>query len=328
MAAFEFGGNANTRSPKNPPRVVDRNPPHDEREDVASEPTLESHRLPDPRRLRQEPIIAHKIYDSCRHKHCLTHSDIGPARYASVSPTIDDLVEIGEHDRPRGDIVHAPRGAHAVQIEDLRVSRIDIVSKIPNQFKRGYWDVQVRYIFRYNLIFSRENGEVISTVHATNSFTKRCGLFGSSDNSVVMATDLLTNGLGEPLTIDTAPFVLAEAKAVALAADIRRPHCKRDERSREPAHVNVTIGLFGIVRLFRIVHLLVESRGFGIPPTCDDIQPPKPCEFFEDLGFPLDVFSPPQKPEFMAGVSENIPSGIRAMGDATPCDPETEDCGE
>ena len=74
--------------------------------------------------------------------------------------------------------------------------------------------------------------------------------------------------------------------------------------------VNVTIGLFGIIKLYRIVSLLVESKGFSIAPPCENILPPNPCEFFETLDFPMDVFSPPQKREFHAGISENIPTHV------------------
>jgi hypothetical protein len=71
--------------------------------------------------------------------------------------------------------------------------------------------------------------------------------------------------------------------------------------------VAVTIGLFFITKLFRIVDLKVESRGFAIPKECTSNGSVDPCDFFDKLAFPMDVFSPPQKPEFFAGVSGDIP---------------------
>lgn len=106
------------------------------------------------------------------------------------------------------------------------------------------------------------------------------------------------------------PFILVEARAVELAAELRyqRRRCVGGEDfAPEPNEVQVTIGLFSIIKLFRIVNLSVESRGFCVPDECEEISPLNPCEFFENLDFPLDIFDPPQKPEFLAGISGNIP---------------------
>jgi hypothetical protein len=81
--------------------------------------------------------------------------------------------------------------------------------------------------------------------------------------------------------------------------------------------------LFSIVKLFRIVNLLVASKGFCIPEECEEISPINPCEFFEQLDFPMDIFDPPQKPEFMSGVSGNIPRKPKTA--AAPA--EKPDCG-
>jgi len=108
---------------------------------------------------------------------------------------------------------------------------------------------------------------------------------------------------------------------MALTAEIKRHrHChKHVGRDIEPQeeglgrhhrHIFPTIGLFSIVKLYRMVSLMVESRGFVIPPPCWDIMPPNPCDFFERLDFPMDAFAPPQKPEFKAGISGNIPAEI------------------
>ncbi len=101
-----------------------------------------------------------------------------------------------------------------------------------------------------------------------------------------------------------------EAKAIALDAELayqRRINCGPRDFAPEANEVRVTIGLFTIIKLFRIVNLTVESRGFCIPEECEEISPLNPCEFFDNLDFPLDIFAPPQKPEFLAGVSNNIP---------------------
>jgi len=46
-----------------------------------------------------------------------------------------------------------------------------------------------------------------------------------------------------------------------------------------------------------------------IPKECQDQGDINPCEYFEELAFPMDIFAPPQRKEFHSGVSENIPKG-------------------
>jgi len=181
------------------------------------------------------------------------------------------------------------------------------VAKEPNAFKNGYWDIDLKYVFEYWLTFREADGCAIGSVKANSIFNARVTLFGSIDSDSVIATDLVKSAGGNTLEAD--PFVLTEAKAVNLAAELRpcgRPQKHADEHHGDPREVLVTIGLFTIVKLFRIVNLLVESKGFCIPEECAEHLPLNPCEFFETLDFPMDIFAPPQKPEFFAGINQNI----------------------
>ena len=110
--------------------------------------------------------------------------------------------------------------------------------------------------------------------------------------------------------MDADPFILVESKAVALAAELRYCGCGCGcgDNDNAAVEVCVTIGLFTIIKLFRLVNLLVESRGFCIPEECEDLSALSPCEFFDNLDFPMDIFAPPQKAEFIAGISSNIPA--------------------
>ena len=290
MAAFEFG---------NYPERPGRSPYAPIPEMPAAEPEQEAAALSAIPRLRTEPILALKIYDSCRYKNCLSPSDLGPA------------LSMG------GEPVHPPENAQSVSIEDLVISRITIVSKERNKFRKGFWDIEIQYDFDYHLRYTSRGGGEIGTIPATNSFTQRASLFGSLGAEVAIATDLISGGM---TTMGGDPFVMAEARAIGLAAEIRRDFCHNEHHGRndediEPlrhhhrnrSHVFVTIGLFSIVKIFRLVSLLVESRGFVIPDSCGNIIPPNPCDFFEELDFPMDTFSPPQRREFMSGESINIP---------------------
>ena len=80
-----------------------------------------------------------------------------------------------------------------------------------------------------------------------------------------------------------------------------------DDLSPAPNEVIVTIGLFSIIKLYRIVQLSVESRGFTIPSECDEFTPVNVCDYFDSMPFPMDIFAPPQRPEFEAGIKGDIP---------------------
>ena len=273
MAAFEFG---NYQANKNQ-QPEDAFCAHDDNTHLPA-PTF------------SEPILAMKIYDSCRSKDCLGPPELGPARHHN------------------GQLIEPPEDARSVILENTKVARIVVMKKEPSSFRKGFWDLEIQYVLHYELRFFGPEGRHLGTVPAVSTFTKRCSLFGSVGQEVSLFTDLL--GGGDTLTGGGEPFVLIEAKVMPLAAEIVRRHCRKSEGESQERRVRVlvTLGLFTIIKLYRFVSLMVESRGFVIPPPCRDVMPPNPCDFFEDLDFPLDSFSPPQKKEFMAGISSNIPT--------------------
>ena len=261
-----------------------------------------------PTPIVQEPILTMKIYDSCRSKECLTRSELGPARCLNGNP------------------VNAPEGAHSVRMDDLYVDRIVVMKKEPSPFKKGYWDIELEYVFNYTLKFHSNFGELGASdekhqeVRATSSYTSRLSLFGSDAADISLFTDLLGNS--QTLHKGGEPNLMVEAKAIPLAAEISRRHHHHSahEGEGEGRHhhhhhrVFVTIGLYSIIKLYRLVSLLVESRGFVIPPNCKT-HTPNPCDFFDTLHFPMDSFSPPQKREFREGISLNIPPEVREHED-------------
>ena len=265
------------------------------------------------RRLKEENIICHKLYDVCRSQDCLTPFEIGVPRAAEpiITPS-GTTINIG-------DIIVPPTNAASVSIDDLIIKSIMIISKTPNCFKKGFWDIDLKYVFEYRLTFRAADGAILETALANSIFNTKLCLFGSESCDLFIATDLLPGGFGMN---QTAPFAQVEAKAIALSADLRFDCCCEGFNDLgRPVMVEVTIGLFSIVKLFRIVDLSVESRGFTIPEECDEISPMDPCEFFEKLDFPMDLFAPPQKPEFFAGISSNIKASPRFKKD---CDCEQE----
>lgn len=239
----------------------------------------------------------------CRQQDCLTEEEIGPARAAECK-------QICEEHYTEGAVIDPPSHAAAVTIEKLRVKKVFIVNKEPNEFQNGFWDIDLKYVFEYRLTFREADGSIIGTIKANSIFNKKVKLFGSIGTDLVISTDLFARRGEDSITLDADPFVLVEAKAIALAAELKYQRRRSEgpvDFSPSPNQVFVTIGLFTIVKLFRIVQLSVESKGFCIPPECEEISPLNPCEFFDSLDFPMDIFAPPQKPEFVAGISGNIP---------------------
>jgi len=250
---------------------------------------FEEHCIPQPKKVKDESIVTYKVYDSCRRQDCLTPRELGPSLAAAEN---------------RGDVVWAPEGAESVSMRDLKISKIHIVSKKPCSFRNGFWDINIKYTFDYKLTFQDAGGCTLDTVDAYNTFSSKVTLFGSTGNDLTIGTDL-SGRKSDSVTFEATPFAWVEAKAVGLAAKLHRHHGKGYEHCQE---VHCIIGLFSTLKLFRTVHLNVQSTGFCIPEACGDICDIHPCEYFADLDFPIDIFTPPQRKEFNAGQHGNIGS--------------------
>lgn len=248
---------------------------------------------------------------------CLTSNILGPAR-------AECFTHLGNRTIQEGDIIEPPSNAAAVSVENLRVKKVIVSDKEPNPFKNGFWDVTLKYVFVYTLIFREADGTIIGRICANSIFTKKVTLFGSIGTEISISTDLFGNHHGSNCTeLNSDPFVLVESKAISLGAELRYQNrqCCGGEETLEATDVNITIGLFTIIKLFRLVNLSVLSRGFCIPKECEDVSPLNPCEFFDSLDFPMDIFAPPQRAEFLAGISGNIPNnnGDSNTGNQTGC---------
>jgi len=311
MSAFELNdnsasifGNPNTGAGRDSRRQPSVNPPNNP-PGQPGHPGQPDH-PPEQIRTKTENIIAFKIYDICRQQDCLDFNTIGPAR-AAEEIVFDDIIIC------EGDIIIPPHNAASVSIEDLHIKKIVIVDKRPSGLRRGFWDVELKYIIGYKLIFRGAHFCDEKAVEAFSMFSRKVTLFGSEGGDLFVATDLF----GKDGMFEAAPFIMAEAKAMALCSSLLYDcHPHHDHGHGQGSHegrgratsVEVVIGLFSIIKLFRLVDLAVESTGFTIPEECEDICPMDPCEFFEGLDFPMDLFAPPQKPEFSAGISSNIPA--------------------
>ena len=249
-------------------------------------------------------IIAQKIFDQCRIQKCLTSAILGPARAGKNGCGCCDMLCEGE-------IIVPPANATDVTIRNLELTSIEILRKKANTLQNGCWDVDLKYTFRYELEFMGPNGCTIGCINAVSTYTMKVTLFGSTESDVTTTSDLYDccgNSYG-------GPFVVAEGKAVALAAELKYPAancnscccccnngCDNVSDANTPIAVNVTIGLFTIVKLFRTVNMLVNSLGRCVPNQCTALgSATDPCANFESMEFPMDAFSPTAEPRSCCG---------------------------
>jgi len=71
--------------------------------------------------------------------------------------------------------------------------------------------------------------------------------------------------------------------------------CTAGDDTEAPDSVNITIGLFAVVKLLRLSNLSVQSQGNCMPDECQNVSGDStfdPCEFFNSLDFPIDLFAP------------------------------------
>jgi len=261
-------------------------------------------------------IIAQKVFDQCRIQKCLSPDILGPARTASNGGQNCNEMLCG------GDIIVPPCNASDVSICDLELSRIDILRKKHNSLQKGCWDVELRYVFDYTLEFRRSDGCHIGCIDATSTYNLKVTLFGSEEAEITSATDMYSHCNHS----EGGPFILSEGKGLALSAELKYPGNHRgcgcgcgsgcgcgcdngmDAAMGAPISVNVTIGLFTIVKLYRTVSIIVESMGRCLPGNSASLNPGDPCANFDALSFPLDAFSPSAEPRSCCAVGNGFSS--------------------
>jgi len=136
-------------------------------------------------------------------------------------------------------------------------------------------------------------------MEAGTAFKKTVKLYGSEGSDIAISSNLFAP---ESHVLEAAPYVLVEAKTMLLDAQIDTNDGLTCECGEEAiGEINLTIGLFTIIKLYRLVNLLVESSGFCEPEECDEVASVDPCSIFENMDFPFDIFNPPQKNDARCG---------------------------
>lgn len=276
-------------------------------------------------KLREAVCVqVEKVYDHCREKDC-------------IEDAVVDFV---------GDVQGLIDKATKVKVKEAEVVKVLAdLDDVP--FRRGFFTVNVRYKIklRVEFCFRDQFNNLVSSDPKVGFvwFSKTVFLFGSEGEVKIFSTtdpqacnsgDDDGCGCGATLQQDNLPIVKVEvAEPLVLNARIKRVHCPKispsedkcdyddDYRDGENAvagagagrpffpsrNVVVTIGLFSIIKLTRMVQLLIPAFNFCIPTReCVSATDENPCDLFDTIDFPFDQFFPPQMFDFpVEGVEED-----------------------
>jgi len=275
--------------------------------------------------LQEECIIAAKVYGKCRQQDCLRPDFLEPEPgvdsipiTSSLSGETANIVSIGTTTlttpiSTNGQLIFPPNLVKYGKIveESFKVADIQITNE-PEQnlfAADGYWKVTIRYQFTYKLqligfagtplVIGLSTDPPATTptkdfICAYSFYEKQIVLFGGVGNkNIYMASNLFSN-VG-PFTSQNAPYVYVQAKATPLAISLGNfiDPCIREVNPCPDNIIGVTIGLFTIIKLYRLVNMTVETSGNCDIPLCDPLIPGDPCSFFNEIPFPFDDFDPP-----------------------------------
>jgi len=270
-------------------------------------------------KLREAVCVqVEKVYDHCREKDC-------------VEDAVVDFVE---------DVQNLIDRAVKVRARDAEVVKVFAdLEDVP--FKRGYFTVNVRYKIKVRVEFTYRdqfgNMCVSDTKVGFVWFSKTVILFGSEGQVKIFSSVDPTNyhgsdedGCNATIQQDNAPNIKIEvAEPLVLNTKIKRVHCSPvkpfgsdfdddddDDDDRDnivggrrffpPRRVVVTLGLFSIIKLTRLVQLLIPAFDFCIPTReCIASTDENPCDLFETIEFPFDQFFPPQIFDFPVEEAED-----------------------
>jgi len=270
-------------------------------------------------------IQAEKIYDSCKEKDCVE----------------DARVFFKHPDRIQWLLCRAIN-VKARRAEVIKV--FSDVEPVPFKRGFYSVDVKFFIKVTLDFFVPRQNGGFkIITVPGIVLFDKKVILFGSEGSVKIFKSHFVEQGLDNPpdsmLQQDNLPIAKIEvAEPITLSAkivDVLENSCDdgchnkiprsisemlEDEEIPEDLaegisaedrnlvlskRVEVTLGLFSIIKLARHVQLLIPAFDFCVPnKQCVAATEEDPCGLFDTIEFPTDEFFPPQKADFPGALED------------------------
>lgn len=266
----------------------------------------------------REAVCVHveKVYDNCREKDCIEDAVV------DFCENVQDLIN------------------NAVKVKTKEAEVVAVFADLEEvPFKRGFYTVNVRYKIKVLVEFCYKdmNGNLVSSCPKVGFvwFEKTVILFGSDgkvkifksvDAQPVAASPVYGDHCREAcaealIEQDNLPNAIVEvAEPLVLNTRIKRVHHHHHHHHHDDVedlqdnencilpqrNVVITLGLFSIIKLVRLVQLLIPAFNFCYPnKECIASNDENPCDIFDTIDFPLDQFFPPQIFDFPVEGVEN-----------------------
>lgn len=234
-------------------------------------------------------IDALRVYDSCSSKEYLEDLRV------SLTPDKHELIE---------------------QATNVRIRSVEVVKVClhlePVPFNQGFYSVDMNIFMDVCLDVFSQQSPCPAIVHGACVANKRVILFGSEGNVKTFVSGSEEDPDVEASTGKVLPKAVCQiSEPIGLSAKLcDRPPQGCDICSRIPSDISklyggefdygcshsvyITVGLFLIVQLVRLVPLLVPTYDFSIPEKESAPASDGPREMFRRIEFPTDDFFPPK----------------------------------
>lgn len=285
--------------------------------------------------LLDECLIAKKIYGRCKQQDCLKPigydvPPMPPFPIPPVPPLPPNSIPIpstmnGEAYPVTNALVGTAVFDGTIAVDGTVLLNDGIVAVIEKPFKTdirvlhisspgpfslpGYYDVTIQYTFSYNIQFflktdvhhtplsfliNTPTPTTATTLCGYTTYTKVVSLSGGvvDSDTHVSICDTGVHPSHSFKNYGNKPYAYVQAIASPIASKVTQHHSIGKDVEN---HIDVVIGLFTIIELYRIANMTVASNGPIDIPQCEPTNPNDPCTGFNQLAFPYDDFDPPYR---------------------------------
>lgn len=273
-------------------------------------------------RLREAVCVqVEKVYDHCREKDCI--EDAVVEFLDDVQCLIDKSIKVRATEakviKVYTDLDDVPfkRGFFTVNIRYKVKVKVEFTYR--DQFGNCVTDSKIGFVwFSKTIILFGSEGQVkiFTSVNPSNNFgpdEDGCGAAVQQDNEPNVKVEV-----AEPLVLNTQIKRVRHSKVCSVGAafdeeeDCGCDNVAAGKRIFPARRVVVTIGLFSIIKLTRLVQLLIPAFNFCYPNReCIAATDENPCDLFDTIEFPFDQFFPPQIFDFPVEEEEEECGGKR-----------------
>jgi len=267
-------------------------------------------------------VQVEKVYDSCKEKDCIEDAKVIFKKHRSIQCLIDAAINVKCRKAEVLDVyidvepVPFKKGFFTVDLKYFIKVFLDFF--VPN----GAGPAGTTIVPRTGLVV----------------FDKKVILFGSEGNVKIFKTQFVDNCMdvrhksnlqqnnlpiakvevAEPICLnakiqdildklfddccceDSAPRNVIEALGDIDNSEFKEAAEAKHGEQLPLKRVVVTVGIFSIIKLERLVQLLIPAFDFCVPnKDCISATEENPCELFETIEFPVNEFFPPQKFDFV-----------------------------